>query len=720
MSVSHGGAYVREHFFGPDPRLRKMVEHLSDDQLLKLRRGGHDYRKVYAAYLAATEFTGAPTVILAKTVKGWTLGRGVEARNITHQAKKLDRGRAAGLPRPPRAADPRRQAQGRAVLPPGPGLGRGRSTCSSAARRSAARCRGGSSASQPLPAPARGVDKEFDAGSTDRRLDDDGVHAAAAQPDPRPAARQADRADHPRRGAHLRHGPAVQGGRHLRRRAASATSRSTPSSCSPTARRRTARCSRRASTRRARWPRFRPPARRYATHGEPMIPFYIFYSMFGFQRTGDQAWAFGDQRGRGFLIGATAGPHDAHRRGPPARRRPQPGPRLDRARDPRLRPGVRLRAGDDRPRRHRRACTHDGEDVFYYVTRLQRELPAAGRSPTASTRASSRASTGSRAAQDLPDAKGRVRLVGSGSILQQVLAARDLLAEKFGDRRRGLLARPRSSSSATRRSRSERWNRLHPDKKPRVPYVTQVLGHDDAPVDRRDRLAQDPARHRRAAGRRSRYIVLGTDGFGRSDTARRAAGALRDRPAEHRRGRPRGPRPVRRLRAQGGRGRDPRARARPGRAGPPDRLTGRGPGRPTMRRRPAWLEVFAVSLRLGLTSFGGPVGAPRLPAHGVRRRARLAGRAGLRRARGAVPGAARARQQPALRGDRAAARGLAGGDRRLGRLHAPERGADGAPRASWSRGPRSRRPGRSPAPWRASRRRRSRSSPRRCSRWPGG
>src|SRR6478672_6631205 len=87
-SVS-GGAYIREHFFGPDPRLRKLVEHLSDDDLAKLRRGGHDYRKVYAAYKAATEAVGAPTVILAHTIKGWTLGPGVEARNITHQAKKL-------------------------------------------------------------------------------------------------------------------------------------------------------------------------------------------------------------------------------------------------------------------------------------------------------------------------------------------------------------------------------------------------------------------------------------------------------------------------------------------------------------------------------------------------------------------------------------------------------------------------------------------------------
>src|SRR5664280_3622673 len=84
-----GGAYIREHFFGPDPRLGRLVDHLSDDDLARLRRGGHDYRKVYAAYKVATEFQGAPTVILAKTIKGWTLGSSVEGRNITHQAKKL-------------------------------------------------------------------------------------------------------------------------------------------------------------------------------------------------------------------------------------------------------------------------------------------------------------------------------------------------------------------------------------------------------------------------------------------------------------------------------------------------------------------------------------------------------------------------------------------------------------------------------------------------------
>src|SRR5262249_33814102 len=83
------GAYIREHFFGPDPRLRKLVEHLSDEDLQKLPRGGHDYRKLYAAYKTATEHTGAPTVILAKTIKGWTLGSEIEARTATHQIKKM-------------------------------------------------------------------------------------------------------------------------------------------------------------------------------------------------------------------------------------------------------------------------------------------------------------------------------------------------------------------------------------------------------------------------------------------------------------------------------------------------------------------------------------------------------------------------------------------------------------------------------------------------------
>src|ERR1700726_123216 len=95
--ATENGAYIREHFFGPDPRLRRMVEHVSDDDLRTLPRGGHDYRKLYAAYKAAVETTGQPTVILAKTIKGWTLGPEIEARNSTHQIKKMNKHQLLGL-----------------------------------------------------------------------------------------------------------------------------------------------------------------------------------------------------------------------------------------------------------------------------------------------------------------------------------------------------------------------------------------------------------------------------------------------------------------------------------------------------------------------------------------------------------------------------------------------------------------------------------------------
>ena len=133
-----GGAYIREHFFGPDQRLRKLVEHLTDDDLAKLRRGGHDYRKVYAAYKAATEFKGAPTVILAKTVKGWTLGAGRRGPQHHPPGQEAVREGAADLPRPAAAADPGRASSRKprtTTRAPSP---RRSSTCASAARRSAA------------------------------------------------------------------------------------------------------------------------------------------------------------------------------------------------------------------------------------------------------------------------------------------------------------------------------------------------------------------------------------------------------------------------------------------------------------------------------------------------------------------------------------------------------------------------------------------------------
>ena len=207
------GAHIRDHFFGPDPRLRQLVEHLSDEELRSLPRGGHDYKKLYAAYKAATEQRGAPTVILAKTVKGWALGSDVEGRNATHQIKKMTTDQLKALrerlnlreevpdsafegDRPPyfRPAE-----SSRIPVPDG---------ATTRARRRVAKTRG------PCPSTAAAT-----AGRRVRRatswversgsVDHDGVHAFVAHARPRRRIRPAGGAHHPRRGAHVRHGRLV-------------------------------------------------------------------------------------------------------------------------------------------------------------------------------------------------------------------------------------------------------------------------------------------------------------------------------------------------------------------------------------------------------------------------------------------------------------------------------------------------------------------------------
>ena len=218
--ATEDGAYIRQHFFGPDPRLRALVEHLSDDDLRNLPRGGHDYRKMYAAYKAATETTGQPTVILAKTIKGWTLGPEIEARNSTHQIKKMNAAAAQAASRPP--------------LPRGrnPGLGpRGGRTAvlRPAGRFGGIRVHDGAASGPQRLTPAPGGEGEAaagaggeDAGRVRQRLgqavglDDHGLRRHAAQPAARQGARSARRADHPGRGPNLRHGRPVQGGQDLR------------------------------------------------------------------------------------------------------------------------------------------------------------------------------------------------------------------------------------------------------------------------------------------------------------------------------------------------------------------------------------------------------------------------------------------------------------------------------------------------------------------------
>ena len=308
--ATESGAYIREHFFGPDPRLRKLVEHLTDDELRTLPRGGHDYRKLYAAYKLATEQRGAPTVILAKTIKGWTLGPEIEARNATHQIKKMTKAQlltlrdrlylAEEIPdealeadeppyyRPPEGSEaheylmarrkvlagpvPRRVVRPARVTLPDPKVfadlmaGSGKqavSTTMAFARllRNLVR----DPAFGPLVAPI--VSDEARTFGLEPIIAESKIYAPEGQ-----RYTPVD-ADLPLHYAESTSGQLLQEG--ITEAGAMAS--------------------------------FTALATSYATWGQPMLPVFLFYSMFGFQRVGDLTWALGDMRGRGILAGCTAG-----------------------------------------------------------------------------------------------------------------------------------------------------------------------------------------------------------------------------------------------------------------------------------------------------------------------------------------------------------------------------------------------------------------------------
>ncbi|MBF6606226.1 MAG: pyruvate dehydrogenase (acetyl-transferring), homodimeric type [Chloroflexi bacterium] len=506
-----GGAYIREHFFGPDARLRALVAHLSDDDLTRLRRGGHDYRKVYAAYKAATEYTGAPTVILVHTVKGWTLGPGVEARNITHQAKKLSEAELRvfrdrlELPIPD------------AALKEAPYYHPGPDSPEVEYIRERRRALGGALPKRivrvaPLPSPAPAVDAEFTTGSEiavsttmaftrllrnlirdpalgprivpiipdeartfgmDPLFKEVGIYAALGQRyepvDSDLVLSYRESVD----GQVLEEGITEAGSMASLQAAGTA----------------------------------------YASHDLAMIPFYIFYSMFGFQRVGDQAWAFGDARGRGFMMGATAGRTTLHGEG---LQHDDGHSHLLAANIPNVRPydpayafEVAAIVRDGIERMYGRS-----EDVFYYITLYNENYPMPPR-PADVGDGIVRGLYRLREAPDLRRA-AKVRLVGSGSILQQVIAAQALLADRFG-----VAAEVYSAPSFPLLRRdaleAERWNRLHPQETPRVPHVTRMLGPDGGPiVAATDWITALPDLVSRWLP--SSYTSLGTDGFGRSDT----------------------------------------------------------------------------------------------------------------------------------------------------------------------------------------------------------
>ena len=307
LSVSDG-AYIREHFFGKYPELLDLVKHLSDDQLKKLRRGGHDPEKVYAAYKAAIETKGEPTVILARTVKGYGLGEAGEGKNTTHQQKKLNEEEVLELPHALRHPAQRRRRRQDAVLQAGRRQ-RGDDVPAAAARAArAATCR--SAADDRAPSPSRASTRRSpssSSGSDGRAISttmafvrmltkmlrdkEFGKLVVPIVPDEaRTFGMEAlfrqvgiysstGQLYDPVDSDQLLYYKEAKDGQILEEGITEAGSMSS----------------------------FIAAGTAYATHGVNTIPFYIYYSMFGFQRIGDLIWAAADMRARGFLLGGTAG-----------------------------------------------------------------------------------------------------------------------------------------------------------------------------------------------------------------------------------------------------------------------------------------------------------------------------------------------------------------------------------------------------------------------------
>jgi len=506
------GAYIREHFFGKDPRLQSMVANLPDEELPKLRRGGHDYRKLYAAYAAATAHRGQPTVILVKTVKGWTLGSGAEARNVTHQMKKL-------------SLEELRKFRERLELPisdrklpeapyfhPGPDspevryMLERRAALGGVVPRRVVRAR-------PLPMPSEKAFAEFTQGTRQdqavsttmgfakllRNLLRDSTWGKRLVPIIPDEARTFGMEVLFREiGIYAPFGQKYE----------SVDSKLVLSYTE----KRDGQLLEEGITEAGSMASFSAAGTSYATHGEQMIPFYIFYSMFGLQRTGDLAWAFGDARGRGFMLGATAGRTTLNGEG----LQHEDGhshllastiPCLM-SYDPAFAFEVAAIVKDGLER-----MTVKGADVFYYITLYNQDYPMPAM-PAGVEDGIVRGLYLFRGA--VTSARHRAQLLGSGPILLQVLKAQEILAEKFE------VAADVWSATSYQQLRDEalsceRWNRLHAGEPARVPYVTRML--QDAPgplIAATDYLRAVPDMVARWTPRP--LTSLGTDGFGRSDT----------------------------------------------------------------------------------------------------------------------------------------------------------------------------------------------------------
>lgn len=514
------GDYIREHFFGKHPELLKMVEHLSDEQLNKMRRGGHDPEKVYAAFEQAVR-SDRPTVILAKTIKGYGLGEAGEGRNITHQQKKLNEEELRefrtrfGIPisdeevvKAPfyRPADDSQEIQ---------------------YLKERRKALGGSLPkrvvnAESLPMPDDKAFAEFQEGSGDRELSTTmafvrilgkllkdkqiGKNIVPIVPDEaRTFGMEAlfrqcgiyssvGQLYDPVDSDQLLYYKETKTGQILEEGITEAGSLSS----------------------------FIASGTSYATHGIPTIPFFIFYSMFGMQRVGDLVWAAADIRARGFLLGATAGRTTLNGEGLQhqdgnSHLLAYPVPNLV-AYDPAYAYELEVIVKDGIRRMY-----VENEDIFYYIT-VENENYLMPPKPEGADEGILKGGYLFKKATVESESKPLVKILGSGSLMQAALEAQELLQENYG-----IPAQVYSITSYKELRREalecERYNMLNPAEEDRIPYVTELLegdGEESVVVAVSDYVKAIP--DSLAPWLDSLMVSLGTDGFGRSETRE----ALRD------------------------------------------------------------------------------------------------------------------------------------------------------------------------------------------------
>jgi len=507
------GSYTRKHFFGKYPELLRLVNHLTDDQIRKLLRGGHDARKMYAAYKTAVEHKGQPTVILAKTVKGYGLGEAGEGRNITHQQKKLNEKELREFrerfsipisddviaetpffrPAPDSPESKylleRRQALGgflpaRKVIAPAldvpkleyfaeffKGSTTQASTTMAFVRLLSVLLRHKAVGRQIVPI----IPDEARTFGLDALFKDIGIYSPKGQ------------LYEPVDSKSLLYYHEAKDGQILEEGITEAGSISS----------------------------FVAAGSSYATHGVPMIPFYIYYSMFGPQRVGDLMWAAGDIRAKGFLLGATAGRTTLNGEG----LQHQDGHSLLHAStvptllayDPAFAYELAVIIADGL-----RRMFAEGEEIFYYLSLYNENYampPMPGGVADGILKGLYKFKPG-------PAAKKlKAHIFGSGSIINPALKAQEILAERYG-----VSADVWSATSykllRTEAIRCQRWNMLHPTQPPKKSYVAELLAKEQGAfvaVSDNIRTVPDQIAPWVPGG----LMTLGTDGFGRSDTRAR-------------------------------------------------------------------------------------------------------------------------------------------------------------------------------------------------------